>query len=70
MNARQPLLFDPADIPQTEIPSVEYQQAMLLRGIEAIRFDPEKLADYTRKYGISGRDFLDHVIWWLGGRSQ
>lgn len=76
----QPLLFDPADIPRTAVPvdewSREWADARMLKAVEAIRFDPERLAAYEA--GLRGKgfepghptEFLDFVIAQVGGRSQ
>jgi hypothetical protein len=69
----EPLLFDAADIPEMAVPvaewSIEAREASMLQLIERIRYDPVRLAAYEAKVP-DGRDFLDHVIWQLGGRSQ
>jgi hypothetical protein len=49
--------------------SQEWHDARLLRLVEGILYNPERLAAYVAKQP-DGRDFLEFVIWRLGGRSQ
>jgi hypothetical protein len=58
-------------LPPPEMPppvSVEWLAAQTLQMVEATRFDPARLASYTRRGGDAA--FLDFVIERLGGRSQ
>jgi len=60
---------EPIEIPEASEASPEWHAAMMLRLIEDVRFNPEKLAHYLRD--DPGRiGFLDHMIEMLGGRSQ
>jgi len=49
--------------------SPEWRDAMLLRLVEGVRFDPERLARASVGHPDM-RDFLDHCLWQLGGRAQ
>jgi hypothetical protein len=69
----QPSLFPAEALPEMATPVAEWSQewcdAMLLRLVEGVRFNPERLA--RASVGSPDmRDFLDHVLWQLGGRSQ
>jgi hypothetical protein len=48
--------------------SVEWREAQMLRLIEGVRFNPERLAAYVGLNGDVG--FLDFLIERFGGRSQ
>jgi hypothetical protein len=67
----QPGLFE--TLPEVATPvgeaSQEWHDARLLRLVEGVRYDPDRLAAYLAKQP-DGLGFLDHVIWQLGGRSQ
>ncbi len=66
-------LFPPGALPEVATPvaewSVEWREASLLRLVEGVRFDPARLARASVGHPDM-RDFLDHCIWQLGGRSQ
>ncbi len=66
-------LFPPGALPEVATPvaewSMEWREASLLRLVEGVRFDPERLARVSVGHPDM-RDFLDHCIWQLGGRSQ
>jgi hypothetical protein len=73
------MLFSLDQIPEVALPvsesSPEWQDAMLLKAIESVRFDPERLADYeasveAKAPGCRPRELLDWFIARLGGRSQ
>jgi hypothetical protein len=68
----RPFLFDAASLPELaaigEATSVEWREALMLRFIEGIRFNPERLASYLSRGGDAG--LLDFAIERLGGRSQ
>jgi hypothetical protein len=49
--------------------SQEWHDVQLLRIIEGILYNPERLAAYVAKQP-DGRDFQEFVVWQLGGRSQ
>ena len=49
--------------------SPEWRDAQLLRLIEGVRYDPERLARYVAD-NPDGMGFLDFMIERLGGRSQ
>ena len=72
----EPWLFSLVDIPEVAVPvneaSPEWQDAIILRAFEHIRFDPAKLAAYEAALppSINGREFLDYMIERTGGRSQ
>jgi hypothetical protein len=69
----QLLLFDAESLPEMATPvaeaSVEWREAQMLRLIEGIRFNPERLAAYLVKHP-GGVGFLNFMIERLGGRSQ
>ena len=69
----QRMLFHPDELPETAVPvseaSQEWHDARLLRLVEGVRFNPERLAAYVTKQR-DGLEFLDFVLWKLGGRSQ
>jgi hypothetical protein len=74
-----PMLFGPDEIPEMALPiseaSQEWQDALLLRAAESIRFDPGKLAIYRAAVsviapGVDVVEFLDYLIERVGGRSQ
>lgn len=73
MTAVQLPLFPPSALPEVATPvgegSPEWRDAMLLRLVEGVRFDPERLARASVGHPDM-RDFLDHCLWQLGGRSQ
>ena len=66
-------LFAPGSLPEMALPvseaSQEWRDAQLLRLIEGIRYDPERLAAYVAK-SPDGEGFLNYMIERLGGRSQ
>jgi hypothetical protein len=49
--------------------SMEWREAQMLRLVEGIRFNPERLAAYVAD-NSDGTGFLDFMIERLGGRSQ
>jgi len=69
----EPTLFAAADLPEMATPvseaSQEWLEAQLLRLIEGVRHDPERLTSYVAAIP-DGAAFLDWVIKRLGGRSQ
>lgn len=73
MSVVQLSLFAPAALPEMAVPvsewSTEWREASMLRLVESVRFDPVRLALASHRHPDM-RDFLDHVIWQLGGRSQ
>ena len=73
------MLFPPEEIPETAIPvseaSPEWQEALLIKAVESVRFNPERLAEYRAALALSAPDvdpveFLDYLIDRAGGRSQ
>jgi hypothetical protein len=76
----QPMLFASADLPRAAVPAAEWSQewadARMLKVVEAVRFDPARLAAYEaglREMGFEPghpTGFLDFVIAQVGGRSQ
>jgi hypothetical protein len=73
MSATQLPLFPAAALPEMAVPLAEWSRewcdAAMLRLIEGVRFDPERLAQASVGHPDM-REFLDHMIWQLGGRSQ
>ena len=71
--ASEPLLFEPHEIPETPVPvseaSPEWRDALMLRLVESVRFNPERLVTYVANEP-DRIGFLDFVIERLGGRSQ
>lgn len=72
-------LFPAEEIPEVAIPvgeaSPEWREASMLKIVEAVRFNPERLADYESRIaidapGVNAVEFLDHMIECAGGRSQ
>jgi hypothetical protein len=73
------MLFPPEEIPETAIPvseaSPEWQEALILKTVESVRFNPERLSEYREAVAVSSPDidpiaFLDYLIACAGGRSQ
>ena len=75
----EPLLFPVEEIPKMAVPvseaSPEWQDALTLKMVEAVRFNPERLAHYRAEIavtapGVDPVEFLDYMIERAGGRSQ
>jgi hypothetical protein len=66
-------LFEPSELPTTAVRvsenSQEWHDAQLLKLVESIRFNPERLASFVARQR-DGVGFLDFMLWQLGGRSQ
>lgn len=76
----EPTLFPLEEIPQMAVPvseaSPEWQDALLLKAVEGVRFNPERLAKFRSDIAIKVPgigdpvNFLDYLIERAGGRSQ